>query len=195
MKLIAVSKGRDVLEIERSILSEECRVLGESRIQEWREKAEKLASKGVEWHLIGNLQRNKVKYCRSFHTIHSLDSQRLADELQRQGERADHRFRVLAEVNVAEEESKRGVLPSEAERFVDYARALPNLEVAGLMTMAPWHEDQEVVRHVFAGLRELRDRLGVVELSMGMSNDFEIAIEEGATMVRVGTALFEGDEA
>lgn len=191
---MAVTKGHDADEIGRRIVEAGCRVLGESRVQEWREKAAQLKGHGIEWHLIGNLQRNKVKYCRPFHTIHSLNSRRLADELQRHGERFDHRFRVLVEVNLAGEESKRGAGLSDADALVDYARALPNVEVGGLMAMAPWHEDREGVRPVFAGLRGLRDKLGLVDLSMGMSNDFEVAIEEGATIVRVGTALFEGAE-
>jgi pyridoxal phosphate enzyme (YggS family) len=195
VKLVAVTKSRGVAEIEQHVLAPGCRALGESRIQEWREKAERLAGHEVEWHFIGNLQRNKVKYCRPFHTIHSLNSKRLADELQRYGERAGHLFRVLVEVNVADEMGKMGAGLEEADRLVDYSRSLPNLRVAGLMAMAPWSEDREEARPVFAGLRTLRDKLGLVELSMGMSNDFEVAIEEGATIVRVGTALFEGGQA
>lgn len=194
VKLVAVTKGHPVAEIEERILSRGCLVLGESRVQEWRDKAEQLSGWDIEWHLIGNLQRNKVKYCRPFHTIHSLNSLRLADALQAQGERFEHRFRVLVEVNVAEEESKRGAGLDEARELVDYGRSLPNLEVTGLMAMAPFNEDPESARPVFAGLRELRDKLALVELSMGMSNDFEVAIEEGATIVRVGTALFEGGD-
>ncbi|MEX2541944.1 MAG: YggS family pyridoxal phosphate-dependent enzyme [Trueperaceae bacterium] len=194
VKLVAVTKGHDALEIERRVVLAGCLVLGESRVQEWRDKADQLSDHGIEWHLVGNLQRNKVKYCRSFHTIHSLNSRRLADELQRHGERFDHRFRVLVEVNLTGEESKRGAVLSDADSLVEYARVQPNVEVAGLMTMAPWHDDRERVRPVFAGLRALRDKLGLVDLSMGMSNDFEVAIEEGATIVRVGTALFQRAE-
>lgn len=195
VKLVAVTKGRTVGEIEQKVVRQGCLVLGESRIQEWREKAGQLADEGIEWHFIGNLQRNKVKYCRPFHTIHSLNSARLADELHSQGARLEHVFRVLVEVNVAQEESKRGAGIAEAEELVEYARGLQFLKVTGLMTMAPWAEDPESIRPVFAGLRELRDKLGLVDLSMGMSNDFEVAIEEGATIVRVGTALFEGSSA
>lgn len=195
MKLIAVTKGREPAEIERRLLRHGCRTLGENRIQEWRAKADSLAGEGIEWHFIGNLQRNKVKYCLPFHTIHSLNSMRLADELQRQGARLDHVFRVLVEVNVAGEQSKRGAPAEWAERLVEYARALPNLEVTGLMTIAPYVHDPELTRPVFSGLRKLRDKLALVDLSMGMSSDFEVAIEEGATIVRVGSALFEGSEA
>jgi pyridoxal phosphate enzyme (YggS family) len=192
VKLVAVTKGRDAGEIERLLIARGCLALGENRIQEWREKAARLAGFDIEWHMIGNLQRNKVKYSRPFHTIHSLNSRSLADELQRQGERSGHRFRVLAEVNVAGEESKRGAGVDEAGELVEYARALPNLELVGLMAMAPWYDDPERARPAFAGLRQLRDKLGLVDLSMGMSNDFEVAVEEGATIVRVGTALFQG---
>ena len=192
VKLVAVTKGHGAAEIEERVLGQGCLVLGESRIQEWRGKAKELADWEIEWHLIGNLQRNKVKYCLPFHAIHSLNSRRLADELQRQSERLEHRFRVLVEVNVAEEESKRGAGIDEASELVDYARTLPNLAVTGLMAMAPYAEEPESSRPVFVGLRELRDKLALVELSMGMSSDFEVAIEEGATIVRVGSALFEG---
>jgi pyridoxal phosphate enzyme (YggS family) len=195
VKLVAVTKGRSLDQIERLLIAKGCRVLGENRVQEWREKSEQLSGAGIEWHMIGNLQRNKVKYCRPFHTIHSLNSKSLADELQRQGERLEHRFRVLVEVNLAAEESKRGVDPGGADELAEYASRLPNLELTGLMTMAPWYDDAERTRPVFAGLRELRDKLGLVDLSMGMSNDFEVAVEEGATLVRVGAALFQGGSA
>lgn len=194
VKLVAVTKGHEPAEIERRVLRHGCRALGENRIQEWRPKANELSDQGIEWHFIGNLQRNKVKYCLPFHTIHSLNSVRLADELQRQGERMDHVFRVLVEVNMAGEESKQGALAGAAERLVEHARALPNLEVTGLMTMAPYVQDPELARPVFSGLRRLRDKLALVDLSMGMSSDFEVAIEEGATIVRVGSALFEGSD-
>ena len=192
VKLVAVTKGHTPEEIEASVLRHGCSVLGENRIQEWREKAPALEGHEVEWHYIGNLQRNKVKYCAPFHTIHSLNSRRLADELQRQAQRLEHRFRVMVEVNVAGEETKQGVALAEAPELVEHARSLEGLEVAGLMTMAPHSEDPEASRPVFAALRELRDTLGLEELSMGMSNDFEVAVEEGATIVRVGSAIFDG---
>jgi pyridoxal phosphate enzyme (YggS family) len=194
VKLVAVTKGHDAGEITRLLVARGCRVLGENRVQEWREKGARLAGLDIEWHMIGNLQRNKVKYCRPFHTIHSLNARALADELQRQGERAEHRFRVLVEVNLTGEESKRGAALDDADELVAYVRALPNLELTGLMAMAPWFDDPERARPAFAGLRELRDKLGLVDLSMGMSNDFEVAVEEGATIVRVGTALFQGGD-
>lgn len=187
--LIAVTKGHGADDIEQQVLRHGHEVLGESRIQEWRSKATELEN--VEWHLIGNLQTNKVKYCRPFHTLHTLNSVRLADALSAYGKKHDHRFRVLLEVNVAGEASKQGVRTDEAESIVRYAQGLSHLEVAGLMTIAPYSDDPEASRPVFRTLRELRDRLALSELSMGMSGDFETAIEEGATYVRVGSALFE----
>ena len=187
--LIAVTKGQSVDSIRDNVLAHGHTVLGESRIQEWRDKATELP--GVEWHLIGNLQTNKVKYCRPFSTLHSLNSARLADALQEYGAKHGHTFRVMLEVNVAGEANKQGVLPDETEALTRYAQSLPHLNVAGLMTIAPYDDDPEVSRPVFQKLRALRDALGLKELSMGMSGDFEVAVEEGATYVRVGSALFE----
>ncbi len=187
--LIAVTKGHTPEEIRRAVLSHGHTVLGENRIQEWREKAAVL--EGVEWHLVGNLQRNKVKYCLSFAAIHSLNSPRLADELEKRGEKEDHTFKVFVEVNIAGEASKQGVSPEGAPELVRYAQGLPHLEVLGLMTMAPYSPDPEASRPHFKALRALRDRLGLRALSMGMSGDFEVAVEEGATHVRVGSAIFD----
>lgn len=193
VRLVAVTKGHGVEEIERRVLAHGCLDLGENRVQEWRDKAEALAERGVRWHLVGNLQRNKVKYLEGVALVHSLSSARLADELQRQAERRGWSFDALIEVNVAGEESKHGVAPEEAEALLRHAEALPHVRVRGLMTMAPYAADPEEARPTFRKLRELRDTLGLVELSMGMSGDFEVAVEEGATLVRVGSALFEED--
>lgn len=192
VKLIAVTKGHDVEEIEREVLDKGHCILGENRVQEWRDKAAAFdeADVDIEWHMLGNLQRNKVKYCMPFALIHSLNSVRLADELERQGEKRDHIFRALVEVNVADEDSKRGAGLEEAERLVDYARGLEHVDVKGLMAIAPYSDNPEASRPTFVKLHTLRDRLKLEELSMGMSGDFEVAIEEGATMVRIGTAVF-----
>ncbi len=187
--LVAVSKGHNPDEIREAILSAGHTVLGENRIQEWRAKAPELPE--ASWHFIGNLQRNKAKYSRQFALIHSLNSARLADALQAVGERHDHLFRVLIEVNVAGEMSKQGVALEQAEQLADYVRSLDRLAVEGVMTMAPFGSDPEQARRYFTRLRTLRDKLGLVELSMGMSGDFEVAVEEGATIVRIGSALFE----
>jgi PLP dependent protein len=188
VKLVAVSKGHSAEEIKAQVLAYGHTVLGENRIQEWRDKAGLLP--GVEWHFIGNLQRNKVKYCLPFSLIHSLNSLELAHELQKRAEQSNHLFRVLVEVKLAGEASKQGIQPEEAEKLVLHAKTLPNLQVEGLMTMAPYDKDSEAARPYFVKLRQIRDTLGLRELSMGMSGDFEVAIEEGATIIRVGSAIF-----
>jgi PLP dependent protein len=189
VKLVAVTKGHSVEEIDKEILQHGHRILGENRIQEWRDKTEQLS--GVEWHLIGNLQRNKVKYCLPFSLIHSLNSARLADELQDVGLKKNHVFRVLVEVNIAGEEQKVGVSLAEATPLADYAKSLSNISVEGLMTVAPYSDTPDTARPYFVQLRQLRDKLSLRELSMGMSGDFEVAIWEGATILRIGSALFE----
>lgn len=187
IKLVAVTKGHSPKEIQTAILQYGHCVLGENRIQEWQQKT---ALAGVEWHFIGNLQRNKVKYCRPFYLIHSLNSSRLADELQAFGSKHGHVFRVLIEVNVAGEDTKQGVAITELEKLVTYTQSLSHVSLEGLMTIAPYSDTPDTARPYFAHLRQIRDRLGLKELSMGMSGDFEVAIEEGATIVRIGTALF-----
>ena len=191
VQLVAVTKNHTSEEITEVVLKHNHKHLGENRIQEWRGKLEALTDNGVIWHMIGSLQRNKVKYCRPFSLIHSLNSERLADALNEHGEKHNHVFKCLVEVNVAAEDSKLGASSKQAEALVDYAKALDFVDIEGLMTMAPLVENAEEVRPVFSNLRDLRDRLGLRELSMGMSGDFEIAIEEGATIVRVGSAIFK----
>jgi len=173
------------------------RVFGENRVQEARAKVSEV--QGVSWHLIGSLQRNKVKEAlRLFEVIHSVDSVGLAEELSRRSmERGTRRAEVLLQVNISQEPQKHGVAPEEAERVVGAVLDLQGLRLRGLMGMAPLVETPEAARPSFRRLRELRDRLeeafpeaGVYELSMGMTDDFEVAIEEGATIVRVGRALF-----
>ena len=189
VKLVAVTKGHSVEEIEDAVLQHGHTVLGENRVQEWQDKYEVLQD--AEWHFIGNLQRNKVKYCAPFRTIHSLNSARLADEMEKQGAKREHIFQVMVEVNVAGEDSKEGAALKDAKDLVRHAQGLAHVEVAGLMTIAPYADDPEDARPIFRRLRELNERLGLKELSMGMSGDFEVAIEEGATCVRIGSALFE----
>ena len=189
VKLVAVTKGHSVSEIEDTLLQHGHTCLGENRVQEWQDKYEVLPNS--EWHFIGNLQRNKVKYCLPFHTIHSLNSVRLADEMEKRGAKEDHTFRVMVEVNVAGEDSKEGAGLENAETLVRHAQGLAHVQVAGLMTIAPYSDNPEDARPLFRKLRELRDAWGLKELSMGMSGDFEVAVEEGATCVRIGSALFE----
>jgi len=172
------------------------RDFGENRVQEAVEKAAAVSTCGMEpiWHLIGHLQTNKVRSAAGlFAIIHSIDSTRLARTLSQQVELATAvlpEYAVLVEVNVSGEASKGGFAPEQAEEAVSNIRALSHLSVRGLMTVAPLVDNPEQARPVFRRLAEMARRLDLAELSMGMSNDFEIAVEEGATMVRVGAAIF-----
>jgi hypothetical protein len=164
--------------------------IGENRVQEAAEKIPQVEALGSHprWHLVGHLQTNKVKTALGlFDIIHSVDSLRLAEAISRQAETPAS---VLLEVNVGGEASKFGFTPAEAGRAVEQMERLPGLSVQGLMTVAPLSDDPEEVRPVFRELRRLRDALGLRHLSMGMTDDFEVAIEEGATMVRIGRAIF-----
>jgi pyridoxal phosphate enzyme (YggS family) len=166
------------------------RNFGENRIQEAEPKITELSSLEPRptWHMIGHLQSNKAKTALElFDIVHSVDSVKLAEVLSR---RALHKFPILLEVNVAAEASKTGFALNEVEAALAAIRQLPNLEVKGLMTVAPMVADAETVRPVFRQLRQLRGRLGLEHLSMGMTDDFEVAIEEGTTMVRIGRAIF-----
>ncbi len=187
--LVAVTKGHDVDEIRDRVLARGHRILGENRVQEWRGKAAALGP-DVTWHLIGHLQRNKVKYLAGVALIHSLDSPRLADALEAEGARQGTTFRVLLQVNVAREPGKFGVAPEACAALADHIASLEHVALDGLMTMAPYSDDPESSRPFFRELRRLGDTLGTARLSMGMSGDFEVAVEEGAAWVRVGSALF-----
>ena len=168
--------------------------VGENKVQEALSKMGEVTVP-VRWHLIGHLQRNKAKSVDRFALVHSIDSGRLADAVTRVGDDRGTPVRALMQVNVAGEESKGGLSPAEAE--VEGARwlGLRGLRIEGVMTMAPLDADERRLREVFSGARRIREQLQAighpaVELSMGMSNDYEIAVEEGATMVRLGTVLF-----
>jgi len=167
---------------------------GENRVQELLKKREILESQLSEphWHLIGQLQSNKAKYIAPFiHLVHSIDSISTATELSKRAEQYSRTIDILVEVNVAAEESKSGIPTESLPKFLDeLARSAPLLAVKGLMTVAPYNDDPQTTRPYFSALRSLAEKHHLKELSMGMSNDFEVAIEEGATMVRVGSALF-----
>jgi pyridoxal phosphate enzyme (YggS family) len=166
------------------------RDFGENRVQEAEAHIQALGprAKDATWHLIGHLQTNKAKDALDcFDILQTVDSVRLAEQL---GRRATKPIRILLEVNIAAETSKFGFAPSEVAAAVDAIRGLPNLELAGLMTVAPQVADPEQVRPYFRQLRHLAEAHGLTELSMGMTDDFEVAVEEGATMVRVGRAIF-----
>ena len=170
------------------------RDVGENRIQEALPKIE-ATSAPVRWHLIGHLQRNKAKAVRKFHLLHSLDSGRLADAIHEIGLAEKHPIDALVQVNVAGEDTKGGFTRAEWSKEAERLRTMAGIRVRGVMTMAPLDANETVLRTVFAGARDARDVLRAAgheatELSMGMSNDYEVAVEEGATLVRLGTILF-----
>ena len=197
VRLMAVTKTVDDHRI-REAMSAGVDILGENYVQEGKRKIEQMG-KSVEWHMIGHLQTNKAKYAvRLFDMIHSLDRMALAVELDKRSRLAGCVTRVLIEVNISGEETKRGVPFQEVIPLVREVSALENLSIQGLMTMPPWFDDPEEARPCFAALRGLRDRIiaeriahvEMKELSMGMSQDYRVAVEEGATMVRIGRSIF-----
>ena len=197
VRLVAVSKTVPAERIEVGGI-EGC-VLGENKVQEARGKIEALGTESYHWHFIGHLQRNKVKYIPGlFELIHSVDNSELAEDIHSYSLRHDLVTPVLIQVNISGEASKSGVHPNDLEDLLGMLISLNGISVRGLMTIPPYDPDPEQSRKHFAALRKLRDRMKAVdienitmdELSMGMSNDFEVAIEEGATWVRVGTAIF-----
>jgi PLP dependent protein len=188
--LIAVTKHHPLEEIlpiyEEGIIN-----FGESRVQEALPKMED-APKFIHWHLIGHLQKNKVKkVIGKFHLIHSVDSLELAESLSRASGEGGITTNILLQVNVSGEAAKQGLSREEWEKVKREVCSLPHLKIEGLMTMAPLTEDVDLIRRVFRDLRKMRDVWGLKHLSMGMSHDFEIAIEEGATLLRIGSAIFE----
>jgi pyridoxal phosphate enzyme (YggS family) len=194
IKLVAVSKTVEAARIKEAIEAG-VSILGENYVQEAQKKIEEVG-RPLPWHFIGHLQSNKAKYAiRLFDMIHSIDSLPLAEELNRRAEQADRVIRVMIEVNLSKEATKFG---TDEEVVVNLAKRIQNLKhlfLEGLMTMPPYFDSPEMSRPYYIALRALKERMvkeGVPmkELSMGMSNDFEIAIEEGATYVRVGTAIF-----
>lgn len=197
IRVVGASKTVPVERL-RPALAAGLRILGENYLQEAKPKIAALAQEPVEWHFIGSLQSNKAKEAvRYFTLIHSLDRVSLADALERAAAKAGKVQEVLLEVNLAQEASKAGVAPGGAAALLRHCLSLPHLRVRGLMAMPPWHPDPEASRPYFRALRELREELTQLfpeavlsELSMGMSADYEVAVEEGATLVRIGTALF-----
>ncbi len=199
VKLIAVTKTVGIKKIQEAV-DLGLRIFGENKIQEAQKKIPVLKScvsdSVVEWHLIGHLQKNKAKYAvLLFDLIHTIDSLELAEEINRQAEKIDKIQKVLVQVKLSVEETKHGVSEEDLFPLVKRVKGMNNLQLKGLMTLPPFFEDPEKTRPYFRRLRELIDKAentgcDLKELSMGMSNDFEVAIEEGATMVRIGTALF-----
>lgn len=198
IRIVAVSKTVSADRV-KSAITEGVAILGENYIQEAREKITSLSHLSVSWHFIGHLQSNKAKYAvRLFDLIHSVDSLKLAEEIDRQAKRTGKTQEILVQVNVAEEESKSGIAREDAPALLRGISRLDNVRVKGLMTMPPFFNEPEKVRPFFKNLRTLSmdlEKLNIpnvemLELSMGMSGDFETAIAEGATLVRVGTAIF-----
>jgi PLP dependent protein len=197
IKLIVVTKTIDVVRM-REVVAAGAVILGENRVQEAKEKFEHLGPL-VGWHLIGHLQTNKAKYAvRLFDLIHSVDSLELAQEIDRQAAKIRKIQPILIEVNISGEASKAGIAPEDAATLIKKAAVLKNISIKGCMTIPPYSDNPEDARPFFKKLHELSAQIekenipGVSweELSMGMSGDFEVAVEEGATMVRVGTAIF-----
>ncbi|KAF0159544.1 MAG: alanine racemase [Syntrophaceae bacterium] len=197
VRLMAVSKTV-ALERIREALEAGITLLGENYVQEAREKIPAIGH-AAEWHMIGHLQTNKVKYVVNlFDWIHSVDRLELARELDKRAGQNNRRLNVLIEVNVSGEESKNGMEPDAALELVRQVSLLPNISVRGLMTMPPYSDNPENSRPYFQALRKLRDEISAAaipnirmdELSMGMTDDFEVAIEEGTTIIRVGRAIF-----
>ena len=195
--IVAVTKGH-TLEALRAAAEVGLETIGENRVQEAREKYEAAGDLGLEWHLVGHLQRNKVRQAlKIFDLIHSVDSLRLGRAIDREAAELGREAAILVQVNASEEESKYGLPTDEAMSAIHGLCEMDNLRVCGIMTMAPFTSDEAVLRNVFRRTKRLfdecRNRLVTFDgqhLSMGMTNDFEIAVEEGSTMVRLGTVLF-----
>jgi pyridoxal phosphate enzyme (YggS family) len=197
VKLLAATKSQSI-ELIRAAVDAGVTLIGENYVREAAGKKPRIGE-AIEWHMIGHLQRNKVKAAVDlFDVFESLDNLPLARELDKEGQKRNKVIRVFVEVNLGGEESKTGVNESEAASLVQQVASLSHLRVEGFMSVPPYREDPEEVRPYFRKLRLLQEKLGEIrfprlelrELSMGMSHDYKVAIEEGATIVRIGTALF-----
>jgi len=193
--LIAVSKTQSV-EVIKECLASGIKDLGENKAQEMKDKSEQISG-DVNWHFIGHLQTNKAKYIiNSAEYIHSVESIKLAEEINRKAEQIGKKQKVLLEIKTSDEATKFGLeTNNEILSITEYCANLSNLDLVGLMTMAPYTDNSDVIRNCFIKLREIKERVNnagfkLTELSMGMTNDYEIAVEEGATMLRIGTAIF-----
>jgi len=195
IRLIGVSKNQSIETIKEAIAAG-INDLGENKAQELRDKAE-LITNNVNWHFIGHLQSNKIKYIiKAAEYIHSVDSLRLAEEINSKAARHGKIQKILLEIKTSDEATKFGLVnEKEIIEIAEYCKEVGNLNLVGLMTMAPFTENAALIRKSFVGLRMLKEKMnsmgfGITELSMGMTNDYEIAIEEGTTMLRIGTAIF-----
>jgi PLP dependent protein len=195
IRVVVASKYADLRQV-LEVVDAGMTNIGVSRVQDLRDKYRVVGARAV-WHFLGAVQTNKVRYLDVVELIHSLDRAREAEALQRRGEAAGRSWNVLIEVNVAGEASKQGISSDQVSSLLARLREWPLVHPVGFMTMAPRTKDPEDVRWVFAETRRLRDRFQEIvgsleELSMGMTDDFEVAIEEGATIVRIGRAIFQG---
>lgn len=188
--LVAVTKGKPI-ETVNALYRDGCRNFAENRLNEAFSKMDK-APKDIRWHFIGSLQKNKVrKIIGRFVLIHSVDSYELALKISECSQEAGVETAILLQVNVSGEASKHGFTETELLKNFEKLKSLPYLKIEGLMTMAPLTEDNTVIRECFSGLKRLQQQLNLSTLSMGMSHDYTIAIEEGSTMLRIGSALFQ----
>ncbi|MBM4167608.1 MAG: YggS family pyridoxal phosphate-dependent enzyme [Ignavibacteria bacterium] len=200
--IVAVSKTKSAREVETAAAAG-LRDFGENYVQELNRKRDELCSLPLRWHFIGHLQTNKVKYIAGFvHLVHSVDNVRVAEELHKRAKQHGRVLDVLIEVHTTDEPTKYGVPPGEVLQLVRTLAPLDGIKIRGLMTMGPFSDDPEDSRGSFRALRELQETIrregieavSVDELSMGMTHDYEVAIEEGATILRIGTAIFGGRE-
>lgn len=188
--VIGISKNKSA-EAITGLYAQGLRDFGENYVQEFLAKYDSLKHLPLRWHFVGSLQTNKVKYIiDKIDCLHSLCSLTVAEEIQKRSAKLGHKLSVLLQVNLAAESAKSGLTPEEAPAFLDKLRDYDRLEPVGLMAIPPLLDKPEQLRPYFRQLRELRDLLKLKELSMGMSHDYQVAIEEGATMIRLGTLLF-----
>jgi hypothetical protein len=196
--LVAVSKTKPNEDIISALMAGQMH-FGENRMQELQDKMEEIEFPGIQWHMIGTMQSNKIKYItEKVHWIHSVAKAKYLDEIEKRAAAANRSINVLIQVNISGEDQKSGCEPEDLESILEHARSLPHVKIKGLMGMARFVDDPEEVRDEFALLRTtLEDHkhlegenIELKELSMGMSNDFKVAIEEGSTMVRVGSSIF-----
>ncbi len=198
VRIVAAAKGQGRERILEAV-TQGIRIFGHNYVQEAVSEAPLKCSDDLEFHMIGHLQKNKAgKAVELFHSIQTVDNPELAEAVNRRAAQIGRTIGVMIQINLASEPQKSGIPPQEAEPLISMIRSLPALRLQGLMTMPPFFDDPDSARPYFASLRELRDRLvasrilapEMKELSMGMTGDFEVAVKEGATMVRIGTALF-----
>lgn len=195
IKLIAVSKTFPVEDIQ-TVLNAGHIDFGENKPQEMKEKHDALHDKNIRWHMIGHLQTNKVKYIADYvYLIHSVDSEKLAEEIQKQAEKRNKVLDVLVQVNTSDEMQKSGVDPDKAEKLCRFVSSLVNVRLCGLMTIGKFTDDKNIIRDNFKELKKIYDELkpsfpDFKYLSMGMTSDYDIAIEEGANLLRIGSAIF-----